>query len=161
MSSSDVSQDLNPRGLDELYRHHARWLSIRLRRLGVVAVDDVVQETYLRIAPYQARGEVQHPKSLLLRIAINLVAEEGRRTQRRQRHVAESMGWTETPSQAETVLIKQLVLGLPQPERDIFLLSRFEGLTNEQIAGRLGVSVKTIERRMTRALKQIHGHLRP
>lgn len=148
-------------GMAELYRRHSAWLSSRLRRLGVNGVEDIVQETYLRIAPYQARGDVQHPKSLLLRIATNLIAEEGRRAQRRQRHVAESMGWSETPSQAEAVLIKQLVLGLPQPERDIFLLSRFEGLTNEQIAERLGVSVKTIERRMTRALKQIHGHLRP
>ena len=147
-------------GIAKLYRQHAAWLTRRLRAFGVEAADDVVQETYLRIAPYQARGEIRHPKSLLLRIASSLVAEEGRRAQRRSRHASEWSAWVDAPTQTETLLLKQLVLQLPQPERDIFLFSRFEGLTNEQIAGRLEVSVKTVERRMTRALKQIDAQLR-
>lgn len=146
--------------LAELYCRHADWLAGRLRRLGVTGVDDVVQETYLRIAPYQARGEVRHPKSLLLRIATNLVAEEGRRSQRQRRNGASTTPWSDAPSQVEAVLLKQLILKLPQPERDIFMLSRFGGLTNEQIAGRLEVSVKTVERRITRALKQVDAQLR-
>lgn len=146
--------------LAHLYRRHSRWLSARLRSLGVTAVDDIVQETYLRIAPYEARGEVRHPKSLLLRIATNLVAEEGRRSQRQRRHAASTTPWSDEASQTEAVLLKQLILKLPQPERDIFVLSRFGGLTNEQIAGRLEVSVKTVERRITRALKQVDAQLR-
>ena len=86
MSLSDASSRLREVSLGELYRSHSDWLSSRLHRLGVTGVDDVVQETYLRIAPYQARGEVRHPKSLLLRIATNLVAEEGRRVQRQRLH---------------------------------------------------------------------------
>ena len=143
-----------------MYGQYSDWLSTRLRQLGVTGVDDVVQETYLRIAPYQARGEVRHPKSLLLRIATNLVAEEGRRAQRQRRHAATAPLWTDAPSQAEAILLKQLVLKLPQPERDIFMLSRFGSLTNEQIAARLDLSVKTVERRITRALKQIDAQLR-
>ncbi|WP_409516136.1 RNA polymerase sigma factor [Brevundimonas sp.] len=160
MSSSGASQEVTQRCLGDLYRAHADWLSVRLRHLGVTGVDDVVQETYLRIAPYQARGEVRHPKSLLLRIATNLVAEEGRRTQRQRRHAATAPLWTDAPSQTEAVLLKQLVLKLPQPERDIFMLSRFGSLTNEQIASRLEVSVKTVERRISRALKQVDAQLR-
>ena len=37
-----------------MYGQYSDWLSARLRHLGVAGVDDVVQETYLRIAPYQA-----------------------------------------------------------------------------------------------------------
>ncbi len=147
-------------GLSELYGQYADWLATRLRRLGVNSVDDVVQETYLRIAPYQARGEIRHPKSLLMRIATSLVAEEGRRTQRQRRHAASATFRTDAPAQTEAVLLKQLILQLPQPERDIFLLSRFGGLTNEQIAGRLALSVKTVERRISRALRQVDGQLR-
>ncbi|WP_313472137.1 RNA polymerase sigma factor [Brevundimonas sp.] len=120
----------NPSGLGDLYLRHARWLSTRLRQLGVESPDDVVQETYLRIAPYQARGEVRHPKSLLLRIATNLVAEEGRRVQRQRLHAATTTtACNDAASQTEAVLLKQLILKLPQPERDIFLLSRFGSLT--------------------------------
>lgn len=156
---SDRLDDHERRGLSQLYGQYSDWLSTRLRHLGVTGVDDVVQETYLRIAPYQARGEVRHPKSLLLRIATNLVAEEGRRAQRQRRHAATPPS-ADAASQAETVLLKQLILKLPQPERDIFMLSRFGGLTNEQIAGRLEVSVKTVERRISRALKQVDAQLR-
>lgn len=157
---SDRLDDHERRGLSQLYGQYSDWLSTRLRHLGVTGIDDVVQETYLRIAPYQARGEVRHPKSLLLRIATNLVAEEGRRTQRQRRHAATAPLWTDAPSQTEAVLLKQLVLKLPQPERDIFMLSRFGSLTNEQIAARLDLSVKTVERRITRALKQVDAQLR-
>jgi RNA polymerase sigma-70 factor (ECF subfamily) len=150
----------NPAGLGDLYLQHARWLSTRLRQLGVESPDDVVQETYLRIAPYQARGEVRHPKSLLLRIATNLVAEEGRRTQRQRLHAATTTACNDAASQTEAVLLKQLILRLPQPERDIFILSRFGSLTNEEIAARLELSVKTVERRITRALKQVDAQLR-
>lgn len=146
--------------LRRMYAEHSEWLAGRLRRLGVTAIDDVVQETYVRIAPYQARGEIRHPKSLLLRIATNLVAEEGRRAQRQQRHAASTAPWADAPTQTETILLKQLILNLSQPERDIFMLSRFGGLTNEQIAERLEVSVKTVERRITRALKQVNSQLR-
>lgn len=146
--------------LGSLYRQHSGWLTARLVRLGVPFPDDIVQETYLRIAPYEARGEIRHPKSLLLRIATNLVAEEGRRTQRQQRHAATTSPWSDAATQTEAVLLKQLILKLPQPERDIFILSRFGGLTNEQIAGRLEVSVKTVERRISRALKLVDAQLR-
>ncbi|MGR6532858.1 MULTISPECIES: RNA polymerase sigma factor [Brevundimonas] len=150
----------NTSGLRDLYLRHARWLSARLRQLGVESPEDVVQETYLRIAPYQARGEVRYPKSLLLRIATNLVAEEGRRSQRQRLHAETTLAFNDTASQTEAVLLKQLVLKLPQPERDIFMLSRFGSLTNEQIASRLEVSVKTVERRISRALKQVDAQLR-
>ena len=157
---SERLDDHERRGLSQMYGRYSDWLSSRLRRLGVTGVDDIVQETYLRIAPYQARGEVRHPKSLLLRIATNLVAEEGRRTQRQRLHASTTTACNDAASQTEAVLLKQLILRLPQPERDIFILSRFGSLTNEEIAARLELSVKTVERRITRALKQVDAQLR-
>jgi RNA polymerase sigma factor (sigma-70 family) len=44
--------------------------------------------------------------------------------------------------------------------REVFLLSRVEGMPNSEIAERLGVSVKTVENQMTRALKILRQHLR-
>jgi RNA polymerase sigma-70 factor (ECF subfamily) len=55
-------------------------------------------------------------------------------------------------SELETLLDKALEK-LPGRCRDIFELSRFEGLKNREIAGNLNLSEKTVENQMTKALR--------
>ena len=50
------------------------------------------------------------------------------------------------------------LLKLPPLCRDAFLLNRVEGLTHAEIAGRLGVSERTIDRFMVRAWTHLRGH---
>lgn len=45
--------------------------------------------------------------------------------------------------------------------REIFLLSKHEGLSNKEIAERLSISVKTVENQMTIALKKLREYLLP
>jgi len=45
--------------------------------------------------------------------------------------------------------------------REIFLLSKRNDLTNNEIAAQLGISVKTVENQMTIALKKLREHLLP
>ena len=49
-------------------------------------------------------------------------------------------------------IVREALADLPGPWRDAFLLSRVDGLTRAEIAARLGVSVKTVERNIARAL---------
>lgn len=55
--------------------------------------------------------------------------------------------------------MQQLVIntidGLPEDQREIFLLHRTEGLTYNEIAGKKNISVKTVEKKMSLALKHL------
>lgn len=48
---------------------------------------------------------------------------------------------------------------LPEKCREIFLLSKREGLTNEEIAERMGISVKTVKNQMTKAFARLREAL--
>lgn len=53
--------------------------------------------------------------------------------------------------------IASLFESASQKTKDIFFLSRFDGLTYPEIAGRLNVSVKTVEYHISQALKMLAG----
>ena len=51
--------------------------------------------------------------------------------------------------------LENAIAALPDTQRDVFLMNRIEKLTYREIAERLSVSVKAIEKRMSKALKQL------
>ncbi|MFN7197391.1 MAG: sigma-70 family RNA polymerase sigma factor [Hylemonella sp.] len=66
------------------------------------------------------------------------------------------------PDAAETLIghetqqkIDSAILRLPPQCRTVFQLSRLEGLKYQEIANHMGISIKTVETQMTRALKQL------
>jgi len=56
-------------------------------------------------------------------------------------------------------LIQEAVLALPEKCKEIFNLSRNENLSNQKIAEKLNISVKTVEGQITKALKKIKDFL--
>jgi len=57
----------------------------------------------------------------------------------------------------KSISVKIAELG--EPTRSIFLMSREERLTYVQIANKMDIAVKTVEKHMTRALRQLRGQL--
>ncbi len=49
--------------------------------------------------------------------------------------------------------IKKVVGKLPEKCSEVFKASRFEGLSNKEIAGKYGISVKAVEKQISKALK--------
>ncbi|MBU1540451.1 MAG: RNA polymerase sigma factor [Alphaproteobacteria bacterium] len=149
-------------GISALHRRYDRWLTAALRRrFGCQDSDDLAQDTWLRLASIENPAELRHPKAFLLRVAMNLAANRHHRRRLRVRAegLAAPLDRFEA-DQADRVLLTQIVLSLPEPLRDVFLLSRLDGLTNAQIGERLGISPKTVEWRMTRALAHCAAQLR-
>ena len=158
--------------LDLLYRRHAKWLGAvirsRFRHLASDA-DDLVQETYLRIARYDSVEAGRNPKALLHRIAVNLARDHMRRNVVRgglavqlgvDEHSHRDRALSVAPEQEATIRLKQLVLALPATYRDVFVLSRFSGMNNADIARHFAISIKTVEWRLSRALALCAEHMR-
>lgn len=150
-------------GLDSLYRRYGAWLSDALRRRFGASVasfaDDVVQETYVRVAPYQAVGAIRHPKAFLLRVASNITRDHLRREKLSSAALPQAallmervVGDPHFTEPMAALQLKEIILALPVQYRDVFMMSRFGGLTYEEIAHHCGLSVKTVEWRMKKAL---------
>lgn len=59
------------------------------------------------------------------------------------------------------VAVKKAVMDLPPQCQVVFSLSRYEGLSNKKIAENLGVSVKAVEKHLSKAMKTLREKLLP
>jgi RNA polymerase sigma-70 factor (ECF subfamily) len=125
---------------------------------------DIVQETFLRV--WEHRTSLRPHLgvlSLLLHISSNLARDVARRNQTKERlsKRVPSSAHSEGDDPDEALLLAELqdrlasVINddLPEKCRIIFLLSRFEGMSNRKIAEHLGISVRTVEHQIGHALK--------
>ena len=118
-------------GLHDLYLTYSSWLTARLRRRFGDETEDLVQEAWVRAAPYSRKGLIQHPKALLLKIVDNLVIDRARRRGPAPLTVGDHLDadpLVDPASQSDLVLLKQIVLTMPPRLRDVFVLSRFAHL---------------------------------
>jgi RNA polymerase sigma-70 factor (ECF subfamily) len=143
-----------PGSIADLYRRYAPWLTARLRgRFGAEA-EDIGHDAWLRVAALEGVEAIRHPKAFLLRTATNLALDRIRHREVVARHAAAvSDGDATEADQLEAVLLEDIIGGLPAPLRDVFVLSRFGCLSHEQIGEQLGITPRTVEWRMTKAVK--------
>lgn len=80
----------------------------------------------------------------------------GRACRRIQKHLSTATQITETETEAA---IQNALGKLPEKCREVFELSRFEGLKYKNIAEQLGISIKTVEKQMGKALKTLRVEL--
>ena len=150
-------------GLNDLYRAYSGWLTARLRKRFGDETEDLAQEAWIRAAPYSRRGVIEHPKALLLRIVDNLAIDRARRKAPRPVSVRDRVAMNpafDPASQIDTVLLKQIILGMPPRLRNVFVLSRFAHLEYQEIGDRLNIPVTTVQWRMKKALEYCAVQLR-
>lgn len=146
-------------------RHEELLQYMRKRLRGGEAAADLAQETLSRMMKYRDSPDVEDHRLMLFRIANNLITEYHRTRQRRHANSHFSLDDTEPlrdhappveaivdARQALDTLLKHTIAALPPKCRLAFMLSRFDGLSYPQIAERMGVSVKMVEKHISKAL---------
>lgn len=58
------------------------------------------------------------------------------------------------------IQIKNVISILPDRAREVFLLSRFNGLKNREIAEKLNISTTAVEKHISNSLKKISAYLK-
>jgi RNA polymerase sigma factor (sigma-70 family) len=156
-----VAED-GPNDLEGIYREHRGWLIAFLRRrFGQEMAEDLAQETFTR--SLSASGPILRPRAFLLRVALNTARNQIRNAAVRPRLTAEgpeSHKASVPADQIDLLTLKETILALPPKLRDVFILSRFGGLTYEEIGTRLGIPVKTAEWRMSKAIRLCVARMR-
>lgn len=138
--------------VDALFRRHRDWLLAFLtRRFGAAVGEDAAQEAFARTLASGAR--LRNPRAFLAKVAVRAALEEARRRPD-PTLVLEVFPQAALPDAETAVLLEQTILSLPEPLKVTFLLSRFGGLTNAEVAERLGLSIKRVEARLTEARRR-------
>ncbi|MEN8201333.1 MAG: sigma-70 family RNA polymerase sigma factor [Bacteroidota bacterium] len=129
---------------------------------------DLAQDTFLKIWEKQFSLDSVRDVGLLYKIAGDLFVSHYRRD-RLSRGIMKELSFDlEGAGPEEDLHFKELqdkyekvLARMPEKHRIVFLMSRMEGLKYQEIASRLSLSVKAIEKRMTAALSLLRKELKP
>lgn len=147
---------------DEYLRHRAWLTAVLTRRYGREDAADIAQDTYLRVHHYVPPAPIRRPRSMLMRIALNLASNRRRKAAR------------ETPTdprdpyldrratdgdQDTAIIFADMLLALPPKLRDVFALTHVEGKSYAETAALLGISLGAVEKRMRQAIVQCADYI--
>ena len=154
--------------LETLYRDHSPRLlrSISRRISSREEALDLVHEIFLRIARIGASRplKLDRPEAYLSRMATNLLRDQARTAARHQsdRHVTvdeQSLPGADQQKHLEARdMLRRMeaaMLKLRPITREIFMAHRLDGLSYAEIADRTGLSIKGVEKHMSKAIAQI------
>ena len=151
-------------------RHGGELLGFVSTRLQRQEAEDVVQKTYLQLLQHPNPDEIRNPKAYLFRTAINLALNHVRHQRVRSDHLQPDTDLDNlasptpspevvTESSQQLAHLHAVLAELPLLCRHAFLLNRVDGLTHAEIASRLGISLKTVERYIIKAFDTCYSRL--
>jgi len=123
--------------------------------------DDALHDTWLRLGSLENQAPVMNPRAFLLRMAVN-IAINNLRSQSRAVPSSEIDALLEVadhaPGPEQTIVarsemeaLSKIIESMPQRRRDILLLVRWEGMSQKEVAQRLGISLSSVEHELKRA----------
>ncbi|MGM0376310.1 MAG: RNA polymerase sigma-70 factor [Bacteroidota bacterium] len=154
------------KALDELYQYYyPRLYGLSKGFLKVEDdIDDILQDVFVKIWLNRRKiNSVETFNSWIFTIAKNAILSYFREKTRynefetRVQHLATAEVVLNSEVEYED-LKKQtdkIIANLPEKRKEIFLLSREEGMSYKEISEKLGISIKTVEDHMLHALRYL------
>ncbi len=155
---------------EELYLSLRGGLSKMLSRMVPAhEVEDIVQETYIRLRRAVVSQEIQHPQSYLYRTARNLALDSLKRASN-----SRSVEWQESAHYAAShndlvfnaiesadtfSRFCESVNQLPPRAQRVFVLKKVYGYTQREIATELGISESTVESHVALAVRRCADYM--
>ena len=151
--------------------HEAQLLGHLTKMLGREDLaQEVAQDAYEKLHRMYRPQELLFPRAMLFKVATNLALMHLRRRRiesamfaapEAMEEVADGGLGPERLVLAEQIgrRLAQVIKGLPPNLRAVFVMAQVEGRPRKEIARRLGISEKRLDKRMTRALKQCRMQL--
>jgi len=128
--------------------------------------EDLAADVFIKLWENRQKVERETLKSYLYKIAQNLAYNHHKRNEIQlkfeKNHQKDSNMETPHYSLEEREFhdfLEKVISDLPEPSRVVFLMNRMDDLTYKEIADRLNISVKAVEKRMSKALVQIREKL--
>lgn len=131
-------------------------------------IEDIVQETYVRVSQYERVASIRHPRSFLYRTARNLALDHIKRVESR------ATGWSdeeeehgdgdvlqagldvydELAAKQEFEIFCAAVQQLPLQCRRVFVLRKVYGYSQKEIARALDIGESTVEKHIAYGIKR-------
>lgn len=140
-------------------------LLARLRyRVGRAESEDIVQDLYLRIRGLPKDREIREPRSYIFRAADNLATDAARRASPYADDlpdVADAAPGVDQTIDARRRLraLRATIEAMPERQRTAFVLAKYHGLSQDQIAERMGISRSGVEKLLVKAMSRCRAAL--
>lgn len=137
---------------------------IRVRVRDHAAAEDILQDVFVKIQKKSEQlATVSNVPGWIFLIARNAVIDHYR-TRKETTEVPEDIAADEenpesTEQEGLKAAFRRMIHSLPEPYREAVLLTEFEGLTQKQLAERLGISVSGAKSRVQRGREQLKEKL--
>ena len=134
-------------------------------------IEDIAQESFLRAFSAGQTMDVHHPKAFLFRIAKNVAISQLRRKSRQiTDYIEEGSGeeglFEHTTLEDEVMASQHLgvhceaVASLPPRCRQVYILRKVYGMSHRDIAERMGIAVKTVEKYLYTGIERCDLYVR-
>ena len=152
---------------------HEPALRFQIRRWRLpegLDVDDVVQESYAKLAAREDVSDIRAPKNYLFQIARSIILMHLRRSRVVSIQAIENLGdlalaadeptvETQVSDREQLRLLAQAVADLPETSRTAFLLRTVDELSHREIGARLGMSVNAVQKNLAKSLLMLMSQL--